>query len=112
MPFLWRVSERTCLEGVIDLALIDQTRSKWVILDWKTNRIAVDQIDELRAQYRPQIAAYSEAIARMTGMAVEAGIYSTSTGKFIAYDRAELAQEWQRLKNLSVKELADAVVPE
>jgi hypothetical protein len=78
-----------------------------VTLDWKTNRIAPDKacpersrwIDNLRALYRPQIAAYWKAVTEMTGLSVAAGIYSTSTGQF-EYDPDELAAEWERLTNL------------
>jgi hypothetical protein len=60
----------------------------------------------LRAQYRPQIAAYWKAISEMTGMPAEAGIYSTATGKFISYEIEELEREWERLRNLSRPEAA------
>ncbi|PYL86728.1 MAG: hypothetical protein DMF17_05485 [Verrucomicrobia bacterium] len=100
MPFMWRMDAATCLEGIVDLAVFDREANKWLVLDWKTNRIAPDKIDNLRAQYRPQIAAYWQAITEMTPNAsgVEAGIYSTSTGLFVIYDRDELAREWERLR--------------
>jgi hypothetical protein len=50
--------------------------------------------------YRPQIAAYWKAVTEMTRQTVAAGIYSTATGKVIAYDEKELATEWERLENL------------
>jgi len=37
----------------------------------------------MRAQYRPQLAAYWRAIAQMTSVPVEARIYSSATGQFI-----------------------------
>jgi ATP-dependent helicase/nuclease subunit A len=100
MPFLWRFDPGISLEGVVDLALIEPDKNTCRIVDWKTNRIAAGDIDELRARYRAQIAAYWKAITQMTGMSVDAGIYSTSTGQFIAYDRDELAREWERLRKL------------
>jgi ATP-dependent exoDNAse (exonuclease V) beta subunit (contains helicase and exonuclease domains) len=106
MPFLWRMDESRCLEGVIDLAFFDPGEKTWFILDWKTNRITPDRIDVLRRQHQPQIAAYWEAIMEMTGMSVEAGIYSTSTGRFVVYDPARLADEWERLRNLAHPEFA------
>ena len=99
MPFFWRVSESKCLEGIVDLALFNG--SKALILDWKTNRIAPDKLDNLRALYRPQIAAYWKAVAEMTGFTAAAGIYSTSTGQFIEYDSDELAREWEQVSRLS-----------
>ena len=109
MPFLWRVDPGTSLEGVVDLALIEPDKNECRIVDWKTNRIAAGDIDELRAQYRAQIAAYWKAITEMTGMSVDAGIYSTSTGQYITYERNELAREWQRLSQLPQGRLVDEI---
>jgi len=103
MPFFWRLDESKCLEGIVDLALLDGEANRCLIIDWKTNRIADDKIDNLREMYRPQIAAYWKAVTELTPNAfgVAAGIYSTSTGQFIDYDSDELAREWERLRNLT-----------
>jgi ATP-dependent helicase/nuclease subunit A len=106
MPFYWRMDEETCLEGIVDLALFEPVARKWLILDWKTNRVSRDQIDILRVQYRPQIAAYWKAVTHMTGASVDAGIYSTSTGQFIGYDQDDLADEWERLRTLPPEKIA------
>jgi ATP-dependent helicase/nuclease subunit A len=106
MPFLWRMNDRGCLEGVVDLALIESAQRKWFILDWKTNEITRDKVEKLRAHYRPQIAAYWKAIGEMTGMEVDAAIYSTATAAFLLYKTQELLAEWERLKALSPKDLA------
>ena len=88
------------MEGVVDLAFFDPDKKKWYILDWKTNRIATDKIDVLKEIYRPQMAAYWQAIRSLTNALVSAAIYSTATGQFIAYDRDELTREWERLCDL------------
>lgn len=103
MPFGWKMSEDKCLEGIIDLALFDPSIGRWLILDWKTNR--VKEVETLRAQYRPQLAAYHEVIRQMTGHEVEAAIYSTDQGQFLRYEKSELETEWNRLKALPAKEL-------
>lgn len=105
MPFLWRMDERRCLEGVVDLAVFESAAKQWFILDWKTNKIELDEIDKLHSHYRPQIAAYWKAIAEMTGSDVSAAIYSTANGKFLKYEPAELAAEWERLEKLSAAQL-------
>jgi ATP-dependent helicase/nuclease subunit A len=107
MPFLWRMDEHRCLEGIIDLALLDPLDKSWFILDWKTNQIERAGIGELRAFCRPQIAAYWKAVAEMTKRQVGAGIYSTSTGKLLVYNENELTTEWERLKNLPGSDLTD-----
>jgi ATP-dependent exoDNAse (exonuclease V) beta subunit len=96
MPFFWRTNSKS-LEGIVDLALFSQTANEFFILDWKTNRIAADEIDMLRDLYRPQMAAYWQAISNLTDARVTAAIYSTATGQLVIYDDAELITEWQRL---------------
>lgn len=100
MPFFWRTNgpSRTgtkSLEGIVDLALFKE--NEIFILDWKTNRIAAEKIDVLRDLYRPQMAAYWQAISNLTNARVTAAIYSTATGQLVIYDPDELATEWQRL---------------
>jgi ATP-dependent helicase/nuclease subunit A len=100
MPFLWRIDDQNCLEGLVDLALFRPDEKRWFILDWKTNRIRPlpDQLDNLRVAYRPQIAAYWKAVMAMTNQTVSAGIYSTATGQLLAYDEDELADAWEHLR--------------
>jgi ATP-dependent exoDNAse (exonuclease V) beta subunit len=106
MPFFWRMTETQCLEGIIDLASYDSKQQKWFILDWKTNQVKRDQIDRLRTYYRAQIAAYWKATTEMTRQPVGAGIYSTATGRLLIYDETELAEEWERLKNVATQQVA------
>ena len=94
MPFFWKANSKS-LEGIIDLALINE--KEIFILDWKTNRIATDKIDVLRDLYRPQMAAYWQAISNLTTAHVTAAIYSTATGQLVIYEPNELTVEWQRL---------------
>ena len=105
MPFFWRIDENKCLEGMIDLALQAEEK-RWLILDWKTNRLHRDEIDKLRLCYRPQIAAYWKAIAQMTKQPVRAAIYSTSMGQLLMYDEKELADEWERLRRSLLDDIA------
>lgn len=105
MPFFWRMDEGTSLEGIVDLALFEPSTNRWLILDWKTNRVARDKIDTLRGQYRPQLAAYAKVVREMAGGEVTAAIYSTPNGEFLRYAPEELANEWTRLKTLPAKEL-------
>jgi ATP-dependent exoDNAse (exonuclease V) beta subunit len=96
MSFFWKANNKS-LEGIVDLALFNQTANEVFILDWKTNRIATEKIDILRDLYRPQMAAYWQAISRLTNTRVNAAIYSTATGQLVIYDAEELTTEWQRL---------------
>jgi hypothetical protein len=105
MSFLWPGEASKCVEGIVDLAILDRAKEQWLILDWKTNRITADQTTLLRKQYLPQLAAYWKAITQMTGMSVEARLYSSATGQFIAYEPDELASEWERLRTLPLNDL-------
>jgi ATP-dependent exoDNAse (exonuclease V) beta subunit len=99
-PFLWRVNERTCVEGMIDLLLVDPAAGHALLIDWKTNHIKTGGADKLRERYKPQIAAYWKAVREITKLEVEAGIFATAIGEFMAYDATELEAEWERLRSL------------
>ena len=109
MPFFWRMDEQKCLEGLIDVALFQPDEKKWFVLDWKTNRVERDELENLRMEYRPQIAAYWKSVTEMTKQPVSAGIYSTATGELIVYTENELAEEWERLRNLPPDDLGSAI---
>ncbi len=104
-PFLWRVKERSCVEGMIDLLLVDPNDNRCLLVDWKTNRIEKGGQEELRKRYRPQLAAYWKAVGEITGSTVEAGIFATATGRFIPYESGELEAEWERLRSLPQDDL-------
>jgi ATP-dependent exoDNAse (exonuclease V) beta subunit len=98
MPFFWKMNHK-CLEGIIDLASFNQKANVVFILDWKTNRIAADKIDFLRELYRPQMAAYWQAVLKLTNARVSAAVYSTATGQLVIYGDDELSEEWRRLSS-------------
>lgn len=97
LPFLWAMSERECLDGIIDLAVFDPSRGSWLILDWKTNRTSPLELPALRAHYLPQLSAYWRAASAMLGAPVSAGIYSTATGEWLPYEEAELRGAWAKI---------------
>ena len=105
MPFFWKMHDHRCLEGIIDLAFFDPAKNEWLIVDWKTNRVASDKIDLLRAKYRPQLAAYRQVVKEITGHEVSAALYSTANGEFVHYEPEEMAAEWERLERLSPETL-------
>jgi ATP-dependent exoDNAse (exonuclease V) beta subunit len=110
-PFLWPINDASCLEGVIDFAAIDLNAGKCLLLDWKTNRITSAKTPSLRTRYLPQISAYWKAVHEITSLQVEAGLYSTATGKLLMFDGAELETEWKRLAKLPAEQMRAAVTP-
>lgn len=106
LPFLWRMNDQSCVEGVIDLLLVDPAAGRALLIDWKTNRIKTTEAESLQQRYRPQIAAYWKAVGEITGFEVEAGIFATATGKFMPYSANELEAEWTRLRALPPDQLS------
>jgi ATP-dependent exoDNAse (exonuclease V) beta subunit len=100
LPFVWRTDNQSCLEGVIDLLLVDQAAGRALLVDWKTNRINQAGHEDLRARYRPQIAAYWKSVTQIASLQVDAAIFATATGAFLPYDPNELEAEWARLRAL------------
>ena len=111
-PLLWPINDESCLEGVIDLLLIDPEARRCLLLDWKTNRLTSGEEGKLHALYLSQVAAYWRAITVMTGFEVEAGLFSTTLGKLLLYSTAELQTEWKRLEKLPPPDLLSVVAPD
>lgn len=112
MPFYWNVDRLTCLEGIIDLALFVPATDRWLIVDWKTNRVGPGGASKLRERYRAQLAAYWKAVTQITKMPVDAGIFSSAAGAFLRYETSELEAEWSRLRGLSAGEIAAEITVE
>ncbi len=97
MPFLWAMNPQECLDGIIDLAIFHPSEGRWLILDWKTNRVPADGLAELRRHYLPQLSAYWKAAREMLCAPVAAGLYSTHAGQWLPYQDAELDEAWENL---------------
>lgn len=64
------------VRGVIDL--IFEEPDGWVIVDYKSDNLNIDDIDSLCDYYRPQLAEYSRHWESLTGFKVkEMGLYAT-----------------------------------
>jgi ATP-dependent exoDNAse (exonuclease V) beta subunit len=97
MPFLWRTSNRDCIEGIADLVVYDRAAESWLVVDWKTNAIHRRNLPALREQYRGQLAAYRAAFQAMLGPKVSAALYSTATGEWLPYEDATLDATWREI---------------
>jgi ATP-dependent exoDNAse (exonuclease V) beta subunit len=104
------MNERSCLEGMIDLLIVEPKNHRCLLVDWKTNRIDKSDEKKLRQRYKPQLAAYWKAVGEITQLQVDAGIFATATGEFLPYEADELETEWERLRSLPADELREAVV--
>lgn len=98
MPFAWRIDPRFCLEGIVDVALIDPEARTCLIIDWKTNKITAGETAAAGVGYRAQLAAYAEAIGAITNLRVTAGLYFTAPGTLVLYELASLAADWTELE--------------
>jgi ATP-dependent exoDNAse (exonuclease V) beta subunit len=65
-PVTLRESDGTLVEGVVDLAFEEDSR--WLVIDFKTDRELAGRL----AEYRRQVALYAAAIAAATGKATGA----------------------------------------
>jgi ATP-dependent helicase/nuclease subunit A len=111
-PFSWRRNNRSVLEGLIDLIMIDRKAGKCLLLDWKTNDVSPGDVEIFRETYRPQLAAYWKAVTEITGLNVQAGLFSTALGRFLLYSADELRMEWRRLEQLPPAQLENEIRPD
>ena len=62
--------EAVLLQGVVDCALLEADGI--TVLDFKTDYVTEDTVEERAAYYRPQLEAYSEALCRIYEMPLKA----------------------------------------
>ena len=111
-PFSWRRNNRSVLEGLIDSIMIDRKAGRCLLLDWKTNDVSPSDVEIFRETYRPQLAAYWKAVTEITGLEVEAGLFSTALGRLLLYSAEELQMEWRRLEQLPPAQLENEIRPD
>jgi ATP-dependent exoDNAse (exonuclease V) beta subunit len=110
-PFSWRRNDRSVLEGLIDSIMINRKAGRCLLLDWKTNDVSPSDAEIFRVLYRPQLTAYWKAVGEITGLEVEAGLFSTTLGRLLVYSAEELQTEWHRLEQLPPGRLEDQIRP-
>ena len=108
-PFSWHRNDRSVLEGLIDSIMIDRKAGRCLLLDWKTNDVSPSDVEIFRETYRPQLAAYWKAVTEITGLEVEAGLFSTALGRLLLYSAEELQMEWRRLEQLPPAQLENEI---
>ncbi len=80
-PFVQRIPASACdpaitasdaittLQGIIDCAFLEDER--WVLLDYKTNKLPPGGLEALRHLYQVQMDAYRNALEQLTGIPVK-----------------------------------------
>jgi ATP-dependent exoDNAse (exonuclease V) beta subunit len=111
-PFSWRRNDRSVLEGLIDSIMINRKAGSCLLLDWKTNDVSASDVEIFREIYRPQLAAYWKAVTEITGLEVEAGLFSTALGQLLLYSAGELHMEWRRLEQPPSAQLENEIRPD
>jgi ATP-dependent helicase/nuclease subunit A len=77
------VSEIVIIQGVVD-CLVDEGDG-WLLVDYKTDRIAPGQLEEAAKRYRGQLNLYARAVESILGKKVkEKYIYLFQTGLAIS----------------------------
>jgi ATP-dependent helicase/nuclease subunit A len=75
-------SVQTILRGVIDLVFKEP--DGWVIVDYKSDRVAEDRLDGLVEHYSPQVLGYADAWREIVGEPVyEVGLYFTHARRYV-----------------------------
>jgi ATP-dependent exoDNAse (exonuclease V) beta subunit len=69
-PVMWKLPDGKILEGVIDLVFLEN--GTWTVVDFKTDA----DLPAHRARYERQLQWYTLAMARLTGMPVQAVLLS------------------------------------
>jgi hypothetical protein len=92
--------------------MINRKAGRCLLLDWKTNDVSPSDVEIFRETYRPQLAAYWKAVTEITGLEVEAGLFSTALGHLLLYSAEELQLEWRRLEQLPPTQLEDEIRPD
>ncbi len=111
-PFSWRRNDRSVLEGLIDSIMINRRAGRCLLLDWKTNDVSPSDVEIFRETYRPQLAAYWKAVTEITGLEVEAGLFSTALGRLLLYSTEQLQMEWRRLEQLPPAQMENEIQPD
>jgi ATP-dependent exoDNAse (exonuclease V) beta subunit len=112
VPFSWRRNDRSVFEGLVDSTMINRKFGQCLLLDWKTNDVSSSDAEIFRARYRPQLAAYWKVVEAITGLEVEAGLFSTALGRLLPYSKDELQNEWRRLEQLPPRRLENEIRPD
>ena len=82
LPFSHWLKNERLLEGVIDLLFEEE--GGFVVVDYKTDRIASDNRQALVEVYTPQLQSYAKTIAELTGLnALESCLYFVRTQECI-----------------------------
>jgi ATP-dependent helicase/nuclease subunit A len=72
--------EEILVQGIIDCCFVEN--GKWVLVDYKTNRVdEKNTVEKIAAYYKPQLQTYRTALEEITGIEVrEAWLYLLSVG--------------------------------
>ncbi|MBO4330802.1 MAG: PD-(D/E)XK nuclease family protein, partial [Oscillospiraceae bacterium] len=72
---------RILLQGVVDCFI--EEAGELSVIDFKTDRVGADRLEERAGAYRPQLDAYAAALERITGKKVKQKLlYYFSAGKY------------------------------
>lgn len=86
-PTMQSPARERVVRGVIDLVF--QEDPGWVIVDYKTDRVAETSVAELVAHYRTQVRLYAKAWEEITGQrVVETGLFLTRLGRYVVVSDA------------------------
>lgn len=73
--------ETIILQGIIDLFFVEE-KGNAVLVDYKTDNVANNSIEEIKKRYEVQLELYSDAVKKLTGITVsEKALYLAKSGQ-------------------------------
>ncbi|MEO0795518.1 MAG: UvrD-helicase domain-containing protein [Verrucomicrobiota bacterium] len=70
-------------DGYIDLLAFNEEHRRWLVVDWKTDRVGADPTAEMLGAYGQQLAAYVTALSTAFGVRFTGYLYSTRAAEWI-----------------------------
>ena len=94
LPFVIRQKnmKSVLVQGVIDCCFIES--GSWVLVDYKSDVVAEEEIDHWVNRYTPQITLYQEALEELSGIYVkEAVLYSFHLHKTVKVNNEQISRK-------------------
>jgi ATP-dependent helicase/nuclease subunit A len=80
------------LHGVLDLLMEDA--AGWTLLDWKTEWVRPEEVDERALEFLPQLALYHVAAQRVLGLRPRTGVCLLAAGAAVHWFEPDVIDQW------------------
>ena len=98
MPFAFSLDDRV-VHGVVD-ALYQSEKGQWVVVDFKTDRIEMEDVDKRTEEYLVQLGLYQTGMQMALGKPPQVVVYYLFPGVPIEIDGDRLFEVLAKVHNL------------